>query len=822
MKRFCISLALIFAFTVSTLADDDSKGLATIKDHTADMEKHKGFFTYYWDNAEGKIWLEIAEMETEILYVTYLSRGLGSNDLGLDRGQINESWVVYFRRIGPKVLMMQKNYDYRATADDASQKRAVEESFAQSTLWGFEVGAEEDGRVLVDATAFLLRDARDVEGTISRDGQGHFSLEASRSAIDMSRTKNFPENSEFEAILTYTADTAGFHVRRVAPTPTAFTIQLHHSLVQLPPPGFVPRIRDPRCGYFGMSYVDHSAALTEPNTKRFIMRQRLIKKNPGPAPSEVVEPLVYYVDRGTPEPMRSALVEGASWWAEAFEAAGFLNAFRVEIMPEDADPMDTRYNTIQWVHRSTRGWSYGGAVTDPRTGEAIKGHITLGSLRARQDYLIAEGALGPYIEGHDNDTRMRDLALARLRQLSCHEVGHTLGLRHNYIASTMGRESVMDYAYPYITLADDGSIDVSDAYDVGMGAWDIAAIKYGYQEFEEGVNVDSALTAYLDSIFASGHKYVTDGDARSMGSAHPYAHLWDNGANAIDELNRLMKVRETMLDNFSANAIQSGTPMVMLEEALVPIYMFHRYQLQAVPKFVGGVDYRFAVRDGSQPARTIPVSGREQRQALRSLLNAIHPSELMLSDELLEILQPQTIGYVRSNEIFRRRTGSVFDLPSAAEGVANIPLQYLLHPQRATRLEAQHAYNSDLPGLGEVIDEIFGSTWQSDRIEGLEGQVQMTVDNLALHHLIRLANSGSAPSNVRAVAYDRLEQLDSWLATRMDRQRSEAHGIHFKYGSMQIQRFLDSPEDFESYSPIRPPAGSPIGTPLGQFGCDLN
>ncbi len=423
-------------------------------------------------------------------------------------------------------------------------------------------------------------------GSLGRSGQGRFKLETSRSAVEPERTKNFPKNTEFEALLTYTADTAGANVRQVAPTPTSLTIGQHHSFVKLPEPGFKPRKRDPRCGYFGMSYVDHSAPLGESNTEHFIARHRLEKTSPGPAPSEVVEPLVYYVDRGAPEPMRSALVEGAAWWNEAFESAGFLNAFRVELLPEDADPLDVRYNTIQWVHRSTRGWSYGGGVVDPRTGEMIKGHVTLGSLRARQDYLIAEGALGPYGDGND-EPRMRELALARLRQLSCHEVGHTLGLRHNYAASAQDRASVMDYPYPYITLTDDGSIDLSDAYGVGVGEWDKAAIKYGYQDFAEGIDEDAALGTYLDEVFASGLAYLSDGDARPVGSAHPYAHLWDNGANAIDELDRLMKVRARMLERFSERVLQSKMPLVMLEETLVPIYMFHRYQLEAVPKFIG-------------------------------------------------------------------------------------------------------------------------------------------------------------------------------------------------------------------------------------------
>ncbi|HSG99675.1 MAG TPA: DUF5117 domain-containing protein, partial [candidate division Zixibacteria bacterium] len=464
-----------------------------IGDHTAEMSRHDGFFPYYWDARTGQIWLEIDKFESEFLYVSYLSRGLGSNDLGLDRGQISSSAVVSFRRIGPKVLMVEKNYAYRATSGDPDQLLSVDESFAHSTLWGFKVAAESGGRVLVDATDFLLRDARDVTGTLARQGQGRFTLAESRSALEPERTKNFPLNTEFEAVLTFTADTAGFYVRQVAPTPNAFTVGQHHSFVQLPESGYKPRRDDPRCGYFSGSYVDHSAPLTEPNTVHYIIRHRLQKTNPGAAPSEVVEPIVYYVDRGVPEPMRSALIEGASWWNAAFEAAGFRNAFRVELMPADADPLDLRYNTIQWVHRATRGWSYGNSVVDPRTGEVLKGHVTLGSLRARQDYLIAEGILSPYHDAGEIDPRMEQLALARLRQLACHEVGHTLGLAHNFAASAHDRASVMDYPYPQVTVEQGGAIDLSDAYGVGIAEWDRVAITYGYQEFAAGTDEDEAL-----------------------------------------------------------------------------------------------------------------------------------------------------------------------------------------------------------------------------------------------------------------------------------------------------------------------------------------
>lgn len=817
MKNLAGAFVLLTLLAASGHAQTKLAQTPSITSLTTGMERHDGFIPYYWDHKAGKVWIEVSSLDHEFLYVTYLSRGLGSNDIGLDRGLISGSHVVYLRRIGPRVLLMEKNYAYRASSGDPDQVLAVDESFAQSTLWGFEVAAEESGRVLLDATAFLLRDAGDVTGQLARTGQGRFSLDASRSALEPERTRNFPKNSEFEALLTFTADTAGYYVRSVAPTATAFTIGQHHSFVELPEPGYKPRRNDPRSGFFGISYVDHSAPLTERMVKHFISRHRLKKVTPGPAPSRVVEPIVYYVDRGAPEPMRTALVEGAAWWNEAFEAAGFIDAFQVKLLPEGADPLDLRYNVIQWVHRATRGWSYGYGVIDPRTGEILKGHVTLGSLRVRQDYMIAEGLLNPYGDGTETDPRMQELSLARLRQLSAHEVGHTLGIQHNFAGSILGRESVMDYPCPLVTINDDGTVDVSSAYDVGVGAWDVAALAYGYREFAGGVNEDSALAAHLDSMYAAGLLFGSDQDARSTGSANPYAHLWDNGSNPVDELNRLLPVRRAMLNSFSERSLKPGTPFVILEEAFVPIYMFHRYQLEAAPKLIGGVDYRFSIRGGTNDPHTRPVAASEQRRALQALLAAITPDELLIPDRLVSLMQPQTIGYVRDKEVFERRTGDVFDPIAAAESVADIPIRSLLHPERAARLMAQHLADATMPDLSDVVRQLVDATWKSPRRAGSVGAIQRTVDNLVLHHLIRLANTQDAAVDVRAMAHGELEALEEWLAGRPG---SGSDAAHYAFAARRIQQFFDDPSDFETYEPVRAPAGAPIGNDSGPDGCD--
>ncbi|MFK7906626.1 MAG: DUF5117 domain-containing protein, partial [Chitinophagales bacterium] len=498
----------------------------SIEAKTLGMEKMEGYFPFYWDKKEGKIHLEINQLGTEFLYVHSLAAGVGSNDIGLDRGQLGGQEVVKFVRVGPKVLMVQPNYRYRAESNNQDEKQSIEEAFAQSVLWGFEVSAETNERILVDASSFFLRDAHGVAETLQRTKQGSYSLDGSRSAFYLPRTKNFPENSEFEATLTFVGKPQGGYIRAVTPSPESVTVRQHHSFVKLPDGGYQPRRFDPRSGYFSMSYYDYATPIDQSLQKQFIYRHRLKKKDPLADMSEAVEPIVYYLDRGTPEPIRSALLDGANWWNEAFEAAGYKDAFRVEIFPEGADPMDVRYNLIQWVHRATRGWSYGGSVSDPRTGEIIKGHVSLGSLRVRQDFLIAQGLIAPYEEGKTVSKEMQEMALARLRQLSAHEVGHTLGLAHNFAASGNNRASVMDYPHPYVTLTETGDLDFSQAYDVGIGEWDKRAIVYGYQDFPEGTN---GLKQIIVETLDMGFGYMSDSDARSFGSAHPNAHLWDNG-----------------------------------------------------------------------------------------------------------------------------------------------------------------------------------------------------------------------------------------------------------------------------------------------------
>ncbi len=531
----CLLLTTAQAQKKKSSTNETTPAAGPIQSKIAGLKAYPGYFEFYYDEKQDKILLLIDKFDMEFLYVNSLPAGIGSNDIGLDRGQLGSRRIVKFDRRGPKVLLLEPNYRHRAVTDDADERTTVQEAFAQSVLWGFKVEAEEGGKVLVDATDFLQQDAHDVVGTLRGTQQGNYTLDRSRSAFYIPRIKNFPDNTEFEATLTFTGQPTGNYIRSVTPTASSVAVRQHHSFVRLPDAGYTPRKFDPRAGYFSIAYYDYATPIDQPLEKRFIARHRLKKKDPSAALSEPVEPIVYYLDRGTPEPIRSALLDGARWWNQAFEAAGYKDAFRVEVMPEGADPMDVRYNVIQWVHRSTRGWSYGSSVTDPRTGEIIKGHVTLGSLRVRQDFLISEGLLAPYEEGKPVSPAMQQMALARLRQLAAHEVGHTLGLAHAYTSSSEQMASVMDYPHPMVKLKD-GKIDLSEAYDTKIGAWDKAAITFGYQDFASGTDEAAALNAIIQKALHSGLTFLSDQDARPTGGAHPYAHLWDNGSDAADEL----------------------------------------------------------------------------------------------------------------------------------------------------------------------------------------------------------------------------------------------------------------------------------------------
>ncbi|HEX7175610.1 MAG TPA: zinc-dependent metalloprotease [Pyrinomonadaceae bacterium] len=846
MTRIILVLFVCLLLIPSDSLAQERKVPKSIADATKGLQKIDGFVPLYWDAEGGRMLLEVGRWNSEMLYQISLPTGVGSNPIGLDRGQLGDTHVVFFERAGNKVLLTEPNYRFRALTDNAAERRAVEESFARSVIWGFKVEATEGERVLVDATSFFMRDAHGVADRLREAEQGGFNLDESRSAFHMPRTKGFPKNTEVETTLTFTSSQPGQLVRETVPAPRAVTVRQRHSFVELPDSGYRPRRLDPRVGVFAVDFYDYATPISEPLEKRWIVRHRLEKKDPSAASSEAVRPIVYYVDQGTPEPIRGALIEGAAWWNAAFEAAGFRDAFQVKMLPADADPMDVRYNMINWVHRSTRGWAYGSTVVDPRTGEVVRGVVTLDSQRARQDYLLGSGLVPPhplggasasaarsggcdfallpeldYLIQADSPETLTAMAVARIRQLSAHEVGHTLGLAHNFAASTYGRASVMDYPAPLVEIKN-GQLDLSNAYAVGIGSYDKFAIRYAYTQFAAGTEETAELEKIVREGVANGMLFLSDSDARPPGAAHPLANLWDNGADPVAMLEHTLEVRRIGLKQFGPANIPRGAPLSTLEAKLLPLYLHHRYQLQAAIKSIGGVYYTYAVKtpDGHNPARVYEiVPAGQQMKALYAAIRALRSDELRMPQHVLDMIPPRAFGYEGGTaEMFPKRTDPVFDHIGAATLAADLVLTDLLEPHRASRMIQFNAQQSSYPHFDETIWHVVQVTWKvsypGDRFANATARA---VQSLTVTRLMDLAANQDASPQVRAAAVkglrDIAEYIDYNTKGRTATVREQDVLEHMRYTRDDIERFLTRPDEPRRRTrPLPRPPGDPIGS----------
>ena len=798
-----------FLFLNFNIVSAQNKSKSKSNKFSEQIQSFSGLFDFTYNHDKDLIYLTVNELEKEFLYVNSLSAGMGNNDIGLDRGQLGDQRIVYFSKFGNKLMLIQPNLDYRSTSENPQEKKSVNEAFARSVLFGFPIIEISEEGYIIDLTPFLMQDAHGVANRLSLIGEGDYEIDPTRSAISLSRTKAFPKNIEFDIMLTFSGTPSGSLISSVTPSPDAITLNQHHSFVALPDSNYKPRQFDPRSGANALTFFDYTTPVSRSTKKQYLLRHRLIKKNPSAASSEALEPIIYYLDNGTPEPVRSALIEGGIWWNQAFENIGFKNAFQIKMLPKDADPLDVRYNVIQWVHRSTRGWSYGSSVIDPRTGEIIKGHVTLGSLRIRQDFMIALGLIDqPFLENNNKENVALEMALSRIRQLSAHEIGHTLGFAHNFTASSNLRSSVMDYPHPNIKFIN-GEISISDAYEKGIGEWDKVSVAYSYSHFPKNINEEKALDSILLKSAQEGHRFITDKDARPIGGAHPYAHLWDNGNSPTSELIHLLDIRKKALQNFSIYHLRDGETYSTLEDRMVPIYLLHRYQMEAVVKLIGGVDYDYAVR-GSKKYKVKVVDGIIQRNALLAFQKALSPESLAIPEKFHNLLPPRSFFNPRTRENFLSGTGITFDYLGIANSTSETFIKMLLHPERANRLVTQYGFDSNQLSLKETLSNLVDSHFKAKYRNKHFQQLNDIVKNNILEQLIILGLQKKSNPIVKATIFNQLIELDRWLAAQNE------YGFSEVYRS-QIDKFFTDP------SSIRFPESKklPDGSPIGIYSCDF-
>lgn len=763
------------------------------------MKAQKGFFDFYIDESTDKIYLEVKKLNEEFLYTYSLAQGVGNNDLGLDRGQLGNEQVVYFEKQGNRLFLIQPNTRYRANTANALEKLSVQQAFAKSVLFGFKIENYADGVYLIDITDFLMQDAHGVLKRLAQAKQGTFSLDKSRSSLALERTKSFPKNTEFEARLTFAGNGTGAEIRSVAPNADFVSVVEHHSFIELPDAKYTPRPFDPRAGTNAIVFQDYASPLHEVIEKKWITRHRLAKKDPTAQVSEAVNPIIYYLDNGTPEPIRSALMEGGRWWNQAFEAIGYKDAFQVKLLPEDADPMDVRYHVIQWVHRSTRGWSYGASIADPRTGEIMKGHVSLGSLRIRQDFLIAQAlANAPFsLDGSANEP-MRAMALARIRQLAAHEIGHTLGFAHNYAASARANSSVMDYPHPQISLKGD-QIDYTHAYDTKIGDWDKVSVDYAYGDHP----TTQSLNQVIDNAYAKGLRFITDADARNPGGAHIYAHLWDNGKTVVDELTSLLAVRKKAIQQFSAKNIRPNETYSHLEDVFVPLYFLHRYQTEAVSKIIGGFEYNYAVRGGNELIIANAPFGL-QKEAMQAIAQTLDARTLAIPKDKLALFPPRAFLEDRTRESFKGKTGITFDALGAVEAAADFTLDFLLHPDRLSRLSQNKAVDPKQFGLGDLLGTLVQETIRKSHPDSYLQASQETINFKVISSLLNVLNAPTISPLAAAEIHASVQGIRTTYHKKIGEPFAE-------YVVKTIDAFKANPADWKPMQTPVIPDGAPIG-----------
>ena len=732
------------------------------------------------------------------IYLTQLETGLGSAQVLLDKATPGRSRILVFRRVGKKVAAEIENPKFIARAGSADEQSGVRQAFATSTIWmGDVLDTRPDGGFTVDLASFLARDDFDVPRIMKNGGGGDFKFAPELSAADPAFVKLFPRNAEFAAKLTFRSDEPSGDVANIIPDSRTMTLTLRHSLIALPEPGYVPR-HDPFGYSIGEQQVDFSAPLGSALVSDLATRFRREKIDPSAPRSPVKKAIVFYIDRGAPEPIRTALREGVSWWNAAFDGAGFVDAFRAEILPAGADPLDVRYNMVNWINRATRGWSYGQPIDDPRTGEIIKGSVLLGSLRARQDMMIFQALVGAGLTGTGEPNDPITATLARIRQLGAHEVGHAIGLQHNFAASTQGRYSVMDYPAPRVLL-ENGAPSLKDAYGAGVGPWDNWVIKWLY-----GAATDADAAPVLAQARARGLRFVADNDARPVSSGNPQGSLWDDSADSIAELKRMMNVRRVALARFGQASIPAGQSLADLRPAFVPIWLLDRYQIEAAAKTLGGVNFPYALDQEGMTAS--PAPGASQWAALYALVDTLSPAELNVPARLLPLLSGGFGGNSDRQtdiEIIPTAGGPVFDPLKATEVGAVQTLGALLAPQRLNRLEAQHAADAGVPAPAQLFELLLGRTMAQSG-----NDVGRRIATTAILSLARVQRDSQLSPTIALQLAGRLDRLSDELHRVRGGQQDWARGLA---ALLEDREALDKALADPARLPRVPP-GMPIGS----------
>ncbi len=759
----------------------------------------KIFMAVTANQSDGKVLIDVPAWNQDLLMMVTLENALGSNDIGLDRAQNSDPRLVEFRRIGKRVLLVQKNTRYVANSNDKDEAKAASDAFAEAVLWAGTLVEGSENRL--DISTLLLVDWHGVAARLQQTKQGSYALDKDRSAVLPDEAHAFPANSEFSALLTFNGAGEGSYVQQIAADPQVLTVKQRISFVRLPDDGFKPRTYHPASGGFSISRYDFAQAITENLEVRLQPRFNLQKIDPTAARSRVIKPIVFYLDRGTPEPIRSALLEGANWWSKAFDDAGFIDGFRAELAPVGMSMSDVRYNTITWTHRATRGWSYGGGLIDPRNGEIIKGYVNLGSQRVRQDLVIAESLLAPYGKNAAPAllVQAKAMALARLRQLAAHEVGHALGFAHNFAASRTGNGSVLDYPHPEITLDAGGNPQILSPYNVGMGEWDKFLVAHGYGDFP-AEQESAALAKLRADIAAKGYRYVSDGDSRGAGVAHESGLLWDVAGEPLSGLAQLLKIRRVALSRFAEGGVPPNRQLGEAERRLVPLYLLHRYQAEAVIRLIGGSQYSYGLVADSDRSSN-PVSADQQMRALQAAADMISDENLSIPNSVLEILSPPSNEYSRSPEDFATLMQPMFDPLLAASSATALVTQFTFDPARLNRVAFQHSRNVNSPSVEDVFEVMVTDYWKASA-SGKSAMLAQTRNWVLIDAALLTLDGGNLHPAVAAQWRQALQNLSAKLRRSKDMQSQQA--------STYIQRYLDDPASVKLRALPAIPPGAPI------------